>query len=203
MKRLFLGVILLSFFAACSPKNTGPQGAVSKELTTQDWDRLISALVNNDWQTSGRLSEQYLKLYNKKDPGGEAARLRYMYIYSIAGQMGERTIDRKEGLKKVRKFIGLRVEMPSHPIQPSKDCIFNCFWPLDDDKTKIFTSAANKEGTFIHAFETFERPKGLDVENNRGKTLRLGGTLANIELRGQFLAAFGIEVKDCYFEMEE
>lgn len=194
-------LLFLALASACSPKTTGESS--EEGLTEYEWDQIIGALIGDNWAEAHRLAERYLPRFAKNDPGGEASRLRYMYIYSLAGLVGERTVGREAALKKVQKFVGKRVEMPSHPLRPSSECTFNCFWRSEDDPQKIIVASANKTGTFIHAFETFELPEGLDLENNRGKTLRLGGTLAKIELRGQMLSAFGIEVSDCYFELEE
>lgn len=195
---LFVAIALI----ACSPKTTAPQGA-SRGLEEPEWDALIDALIANNWAAAHALCERYLPRFAPNDTSGEAARFRYMYIYSLAGRVGERAVDREAALKKVKKFEGKRVEMPSHPIRPSDECVFNCFWRSEDDPAKIIVASAGGSGTFIHAFETFALPPGLDLEQNRGKNLRLGGTLTKIELRGQTLSAFGIEVSDCYYELED
>lgn len=174
-------------------------------MPASDWDALIMALMANDWPKAHELSGKHLKKHDS-DTSGAVARLRYMYLYSLAGLVGTHQVERSAALKKAKKLEGKAIEMPSHPVE--EKCMFNCIWySTDADSSEsgktLRTVSTNETATYIHAFESYQFVQNIDLKLLKGKMIALGGKLSTVELQGQFLSAFRIVVRDTYYSIDE
>ena len=194
-----LHTLVIAFLALClyACASSKPSIDTTRATEREEWEKLLKALDAEDWKTAALLSGQFVQQKNT-DP--QLARLRYMHIYAIAGQVGERQIERKDALKAVKVHEGKMIMTPRHPL---KDCIFNCIWKPKEvtGNDSLFTSASNKAGIFIHCFEFYKLLKGVNIENYQGKTGRFTGTLESIELQGVSLSAFKLTVKEAELEV--
>jgi hypothetical protein len=156
------------------------------QLTEQDWDRLIPALVQEDWAKAEPLAASYLARFTTEAAlmGEEAATVRYMYLKCVSGLLAQKKLTKPAALAKLKGFEGRPVLTPSRPFRLKG--LFNCF-KLDETERAFFCCSANEGGSQIHTFETFEPADAKilaaapQLEN---KEFRLGAIIQRIEAGG-------------------
>ena len=166
------------------------------QLTEADWNSIIPLLRAEDWPKAEKMSAQPLKkIKPKEDTMYDASNLRYMYLVSVAGELGHKDIDQKEALKKVKHLVGKRIITPGRKYDSK--CIFNC-WKVDSTGV-FFCCRANDIGTELQIFETFEMNDTTffaDRAMLEQRNFRIMATIKEIKTGGQTFPHFEIRFTD-------
>ncbi len=156
-----------------------------KEITGEEWDKLIQLLSADKWNDAEKLSLKYLNKFNDKDDSlADPAIVRYMYIRCVAAKLGNKVYDKDEAVKKVAKFIGKPIITP--PRTFNQECMFNCL-RLTEDKKCMYSCSSNDLHTVIHDFERYEMADTTfldDVSAIEGKDIRIAAFVKTIDAGG-------------------
>lgn len=190
MKNFSLLLILafLTVFPAFGQKRKTPvkparakQTAAPVEISVKEWNAITDALDKEDWTQAATLSSLALNKLKTDNGKKQLARLRYFYLYALAGKVIAAKMTYAELEKTVSSFIGKDFLMPARAI--STDCtkMLNYICASKDDAQVLRVTATNKAGTAIHSFEYVETAENFDTAQNSGKSAFLGGTLQKAE----------------------
>lgn len=172
--RLLFGIMAFSLGSHAS-------AATNQTITSQELDRVFGAISQNNWrsvekETAGLIqrdsqSQRYL-----------IARLRYIYLFSLATQLEKKSLklaDLKQKLSIVEQRL---VIQPWHPVKAKADPCFNFICSDKDKPSLLLTVQANGGGTQIYSFEYFDMGGPVDISSYNGQNARLGGILDKIEI---------------------
>ena len=182
LMKTFLRPVVLFTALLLAPFCHAQEGDI---LTEEDWNSLIPYLVEEDWINAEKVSGELLKRFKgEEEMLDEAGIIRYMYINSIGGLVGNKDIDKEEALKKLKGFEGKVIVTPFNMYK--KGGLFNYLTLSEDGKTWS-KCVANDSATVIHIFETFEMDDKLLIDNAakyEGKTMRLIALIKEIKTGG-------------------
>lgn len=190
--------ILLSFNTAAAQEEQPSQ------LTEADWQAIIPHLEAEEWEQAEKLAADYLKRFKgEKELWDEAGIVRYMYMATVAAQLGDKEISKEDAIKKLKGFEGKNVVTPL--IMYKKDGMFNYF-KIEDEaeegKSKRWVHCmANENATVIHIFDYFEMadPALIDDEvlvRLEGKLLRVSAKIKEIRAEGNAMPRLAVEYTD-------
>ena len=159
------------------------------------YSKLIENLTNENWVMTDSLTTYLLyKINNLDSMTHEKKVLRYISIYSTAGLLNEKSITKEKALIKVKKYEGLEMIMPAHPIK--KNCYINCTYLASDRKNTLFSGVNNSKGTQIFSFEYIKMKDPIDensIKKIEGKFVSLKGKLKKVNLEGNMFPRFKME----------
>jgi hypothetical protein len=202
MKRFILITILISLAAPAAsgqkivrtpPAPVAPRNVPFKtvtEISDADWQTLAGSLQREDWKQSASLAAQHLMALKTENDKKQIAQLRYIYLYSLAGQVlvyntlgnaleTEKTwaeIDRVLATMVNKEFV-----MPARPFTTDCGKKLNVVCQVKDQPNAFRTTATNKEGSGIHSFDYVQFDQTVDIKEFDGKQAFLGGTLRRVE----------------------
>lgn len=200
MKKLIFLTVLICLSAAgifaqpprvpvkITPRNV-PFKTVT-EISDAEWLALATALEKEDWKQSATLANQYLQTLKTENDKKQIAQLRYIYLFSLAGQIlaynaqnnaaeGEKAwveIDRV-----METFIGKEFIMPPRPFASDCEKKLNVICQVKDTPNAFRTTATNQEGNAIHSFDYVMLDQQTDLKEFNGKVTFLGGVLRRAE----------------------
>ena len=178
MKTLFLTLsLILVLVAFVTGQNAD---TTEKKLTDAQWKPLFSALSNEDWKQAFDLSSTYLDQLKNDDNAKSIANLRYMYLYSAAGEVSEGKMTFEDLEKKISIFAGKKIVLPFREISNACQTAFNIICGSTEEKKRAFITASNKTATTIHSFEYIELAQDFDFAKNSGKKGAVLGTVKAI-----------------------
>lgn len=154
-----------------------------KEISAAEWNSLVAALEGEEWTRASSLASAAiakLKLDNDKK---QLARLRYFYLYALAGKAASGKMTYSELEKIVDGFIGQEFLMPSREFLSDCSQKVNYICPVKADDTTLRVTATNKSGTEIHSFEYVKLNEKIDFAAHAGKSAFLGGVLREAEIK--------------------
>jgi hypothetical protein len=174
--------------AKVTPRNV-PFKTVT-EISEADWLALAAALEKEDWKQSATLAAGHLQTLKIENEKKQVAQLRYIYLFSLAGQIlaytaqGSATEREKawtELDRVMETFINKEFVMPPRPF--TTDCAkkLNVICQVKDTPNAFRTTATNKEGNGIHSFDYVQLDQRVDLKEFNGKETFLGGTLRRAE----------------------
>lgn len=154
-------------------------------ITEEDYNRIIPHLMKEDWKESEKISRELLDRFKgDSEMSEDAGIIRYMYLKSVGGLLGEKEIDKAGALKKLKGFEGKNIITPMNMFK--NEGMFN-YLKLNDDGNAWWKCSANNSATIIHIFETFE-VADKDMINNyqkfEGKNLRVFAIIKSIAAGG-------------------
>lgn len=156
-------------------------------ISESEWQKIIAELQKENWADTEKLSAIYLKKIPKnKETADEAAVLRYMYLSSVAGQLGEKTISKEEAVKRTKSIVGKTFITPQ--ITFRQKGMFN-FFRFSEEENKWSKCFANTDNTFIYMFEYYDMANkdliaGDFLKEADGKNFRLTGKIESIAAEG-------------------
>ena len=171
---LLVALLLLSASFAFSQT----QQAVSE----QDWEKLYSALDKEDWKTAADLSGKYLKQTQTGGDKESSARLRYMLIFASAGRVGQREMTHDELGKMLADFTGQELTLPGATFSTKCPAPMNAFCISKDGNFNLSRAAANRAGTYIHAFEYVKLDNSSHLDQRDGEVGVVSGVLSAFQL---------------------
>ncbi|MGI8494565.1 MAG: hypothetical protein ACR2L1_04530, partial [Pyrinomonadaceae bacterium] len=157
--------------------------AVLKEIPETEWKLLVAALEAEDWTRASTLASAAIGRLNTDNDKKQLVRLRYFYLYALAGKAAGGKMTYTELEKITALFIGKEFLMPSRDFLSDCTQKVNYICPVIANETVLRVTATNKSGTEIHSFEYVKLGEKFDFAANEGKTAFLGGTLQEAEIK--------------------
>lgn len=203
MKKVFL-VLFLIFFAFAgvfaqidksSPvaARVLPNGKpiVANGISEDKWNVLVAAISREDWTETSFLAEDYMKQLKAETEDRQLARLRYIYLYALAGQIVDFSVSgkkvgeentRRELERAAKEFTGEDFLLPVRKIRADCEGILNYVCPSKENSDVFRIASTNSTGTSVHSFD-YVKMKGvkLDAAKHTNKNVILGGTLEKAE----------------------
>ena len=169
-------LIILVFAVVCaSPQQSKP----SSTVTDEEFQNVLVAVSNEDWDTAVELSAKYLKQIKVEDE--RLPRLRYIYLYSAAGKVSEGRMEFDALAQSAKDFIGKNVEVPYRRIMlVCSGRAMNFICPSQDSKDKLMVAATNKTGTRILAFEYVQLKEPFDFASHENEPASISGKIQAI-----------------------
>ena len=172
VKQLIYCLILAGLtVTAVQPQQSKPPLTV----TDDDFQSLLVAVSNEEWNKTVALASQYLKQMKSDDE--RLPRLRYIYLYGAAGKTSEGTMEFEDLAKLSRDFVGKDIAVPYRPITGNCSRALNFICPSKDAKDKFMVAASNKTGTTILAFEYVTLKEAFDFSSHEGETASVEGVV--------------------------
>ena len=163
-----------------APKKIAATAAPATEIAAKDWDEIIAALDSENWARATLLSSASISKLKADNNNKQLARLRYFYIYALAGQVAAGTSTFAELEKVADGFIGTEFLMPSREILADCSGRVNYICAVTDAGNELRVTATDRTAT-IHSFEYVGLPQKFDIAQNTGKSAVLRGTLRKAE----------------------
>lgn len=167
------------------------QTAIVKEVSTAEWKILTDALQAEDWKTSALLASKYLGKLKTDNEKKQMARLRYFYLYAVAGKIlaastinlpsAEIDADWKLLDKAISDFTGKEFVLPPRQFKSECKGVLNYICSVKSNDSALRITATNKIGTMIHSFDYILFDNKLVLADFAEKELFLGGKLNRAE----------------------
>ncbi|MBX7172779.1 MAG: hypothetical protein K1X72_17550 [Pyrinomonadaceae bacterium] len=158
-----------------------PKPSSSIEIPEKDWNTILNSLESENWILADNLISQSfikLKVENKKD---QLARLRYFYLYALAGKVSKGKMAFDELEKVTDAFLGKNFLMPPRKILADCKNSLNYICQLKNYNQTLRFTASNKAFDSIHSFEYVMIPEKFDLVKFDGVEVILGGKLKKVE----------------------
>lgn len=167
-----IGLLVCSAYAYAA---SGPT------ITSEELDRVFTAVRQNNWRL---VEKEVLPLIDRSShPQSHLiARLRYIYLFSIAVQIESRDLKYADFKKKLTKVEKRLLIQPWHPVNPDANPCFNQICADKDNPSVLVTIQANRDATQIYSFEYFDMGSPINIDSFKGQNARLGGVLDKIEI---------------------
>jgi hypothetical protein len=159
-------------------------------ISETEWKVLTDALTTENWDRAAFYSSSLLNRLKADNDAKQIARLRYFYLFALAGQILKAHDARKkteeEGAwreldKAVEPLIGKEFVLPPREYRSICDKNLNFICPVKDNEKAFRTTATNKDGTGIHSFDYVTFKNKVDFKDYADKQIFLGGTLKKVE----------------------
>ena len=152
-----------------------PQHACS-EVTDTQWEELLKAAGNEDWNHGFDLAAKYLHELKHSDP--RLPRLRYIFLYTAAGKVSEGKMSYDCLTSVTKNLVGEEIILPYRQISAQqKPADLNFICQPGKEKGMLFVAATNKKGTTVHDFEYIKLRDVFDVEEHDGKWASISGVI--------------------------
>ncbi|MCM3872626.1 MAG: hypothetical protein ND895_18245 [Pyrinomonadaceae bacterium] len=175
MKRIIHSLIFLAVTVVwASPQQPKP----SSTVTDDEFQRVLEAVSNEDWDTTVGLSSKYLKQMKADDE--RLPRLRYIYLYAAAGRVSAGRMEFDDLAQSAKEFVGKSVAVPYRPITLECRGALNFICPSKDSRDKLVVAATNKTGTTILAFEYTQLKEPFDFASHEDEEASIIGTIEAI-----------------------
>ncbi len=160
------------------------------DISEKEWKILTDALLAEDWEKGAFFASLLVDRIKTDDEKKQLARLRYFYLYALAGKFLElsetkQTVKKEATLEELKKasqaFIGKEFLLP--PRQFLSDCEgrVNFICPVKDNEKALRVTATTKNATAIVSFDYVLFDAKLDFNELNATQAFLGGTLKKIE----------------------
>lgn len=159
-------------------------------ISETEWKVLTDALSAENWDRAAVYSAGLLNRLKVDNDAKQIARLRYFYLYALAGRILKAHDDAKtteeeaawrELDRAVEPLIGKEFVLPPREYRSTCEKNLNFICPVKDNEKALRTTATDKEAKGILSFDyvTFEKKVNLKIYDD--KQLFLGGTLKKVE----------------------
>lgn len=163
-----------------SPKQS--PSTVRTKVLENEWREISTALEAEDWERVSSLSASVLKTLKDEDEARRLARLRYFYLFSLAGKVAQGRMTVTELQNIAQAFVGQEFVMLDRNVLSNCDKSLNYICPVRDDKNALRVTATNKAFTTIHSFEYVKLLQPFNFAENSLKNVFVGGKLKKVEI---------------------
>jgi hypothetical protein len=174
MRRIIHCIVLAASFATAWAQQPKP----APTLSDDDFQKVLVAVSNEDWDSAVALSSRFLK--QMKDDDKRLVRLRYIYLYAAAGMVTNGKMEFDDFAKSTKELIGKEVEFPYRPIALECRGAFNFICPSNEKHDRATVAASNKTGTSILAFEYTQLKEPFDFAHHVDEAASISGTIDSI-----------------------
>ena len=173
--------------AAPSAPKPAPTKTVA-EISAADWEILTAALTAEDWNKAASVSARYIGRLKTDNAGKQLARLRYLYLYALAGKILKSAANPREAeavrnqLKEsAANFAGEEFVLPPRAFRADCRDVLNYVCPVKGNEKAFRTTATGKNGTDIFSFDYVVFDRKIEVGEFADKKTFLGGVLRRAE----------------------
>lgn len=152
------------------------------EISAAEWSEIVKSLDAENWNRSSLLSAAAIKKLKTDNEKKQLARLRYFYLYSLAGKIAQKIMPATELERVSQAFIGQDFLMPSREVLSDCTGKVNYICAVKADEKSLRVTATNKTASTINSFEYVKLPEKFDLATNNGKQVFLGGKLKKLEI---------------------
>jgi hypothetical protein len=177
MKRI---VVVLLLLVAVYLTALAQAPKTSAEVSEKQWQDVLVAVSNEEWNKAFQLATQYLGQLKVDDE--RLPRLRYIYLYAAAGRVSEGAVSFEELERLIKDFNGKEIVLPFRTIAVDCHGDLNFICATEATKDKLVIAAANKTGTNIHAFEYVILKEKFDAASHQGEHASIAGVIDAIKL---------------------
>lgn len=164
------------------PKQIPAVAAAIDKVPESDWNEITRALSVEDWNKTALLSGNLLKSLKFENDSRQLARLRYFYLFSLAGKVGQGKMTVAELQNIIQTFVGTEFIMLDRNVLANCNNSLNYVCPAKDDKNSLRVTATNKEFTVIHSFEYVKLLQAFNFTANNLKNVFVRGILKRFEV---------------------
>lgn len=191
MKRVFVTALCISLMASIgfsqvrkpNPKPTAKPVIITiTELSSAEWNEITTSLEAEDWDKTALLSGNFLKKLKTENDKKQLARLRYFYLFALAGKVSQGKMTNSELQNIAQTFIGKDFITLDRNVLNNCDKSLNYVCPSKNSTKTVRITATNKAFTSIHTLETIQLFQPFDFTRNNLKNVFVGGILRSIEL---------------------
>lgn len=197
MKRLFLFTILFCLpicvvdaqkrkpLPKAAPKTAAQtNSALSgvKEISVAEWNAIVAALEKENWSQARLLSSGAIRKLKTDNDKKQLARLRYFFVYALAGEAASGKITYDEFEESVNGFVGREFLMPSRKFLADCAQRVNYICPVGGDEKAVRATATDKSGSAIHLFEYVKLTDKAPAPTSDGRAAFVGGNLQSAEI---------------------
>ena len=159
-------------------------------IPEREWNVMIDALKAEKWDNAAFYASGLLRRLKVDNDKKQIARLRYFYLYSLAGQIlkshdadkqTQEEVAWMELKKATKEFTGKEFILPSRDYRSICDKNLNFICPVTNNEKAFRTAATNKDATAIHSFDYVLFENTIDLNQYSDKQIFLGGTLKRVE----------------------
>lgn len=169
-----------------------------------DYDTLLTQLQNEQWAKAFKSCDRLLKYAEPIDSMEIPTELlRYIYIYTTAGQMNEHQLTQQQALARVKGMKGKKVITPAHTF--STEVHANSTMVSGAKRDTLFSNVDNSAGTQIFSFEYAYIKDGVKEpdEELKDKLIAVRGKLEDITVEGHMLPRFRLMIGDAEYRLEQ
>ncbi|PWU03770.1 MAG: hypothetical protein C5B53_00060 [Candidatus Melainabacteria bacterium] len=150
------------------------------EVTDTQWETLLNATGNEDWNQGFDLAAKYLKELKESDD--RLPRLRYIFLYTAAGKVSEGKMSYDQLSAITKDLVGKEIVLPYRQIAVApKPGDLNFICEPKDTKGQLFVAATNKAGTTIHDFEFIKLKNVFKLEGHDAEFASIFGVIDAIK----------------------
>lgn len=172
-------VLVAAFFLF--PLNLIAQQADLSGDKAKEWDSMIQAVSTENWDTAFTAASRLLERTKTEDKEKRLAKTRYIYLFSAAGRVANKTMSYDELAAAVKPFIGKEIAIPFREVTDNCPGALNFICATGSDKRSLLVAATNKTGTTILSFEYLKFKSDPQLSKYVGKMLAFLGTVTAIE----------------------
>lgn len=165
---------------------------VKADISGEDWDKLETALKLEDWTKTSILANEYLKKLVTETKDGKKARLRYIYLYSLAGKVisysfsgyrDQELLARNLLDEAAKNFVGEEFIFPVRKMLADCKGVVNYVCESKDNAGYLRIAATNADGSSIHFTEYIELSRlKFEVKRYDKADVVLGGKLKGVRI---------------------
>lgn len=168
-------IVYYIFLTACCATTFAQQPKPASTVTDDDFQKVLVAVSNEDWDNALALSSKFLK--QMKDDDKRLLRLRYIYLYAAAGMVTDGKMEFDDFTKSTKEFVGKEVECPYRSITLECRGAFNFICPSNEKHDRATVAASNKKATSILAFEYTQLKEPFDFAHHEDEVASIYGTI--------------------------
>ena len=172
------GIVCYIILAACFITAFAQRPKPASTVTDDDFQKVLVAVSNEDWDAAVALSSKFLKQMTDDDK--RLVRLRYIYLYATAGMVTNGKMEFDDFAKSTKEFVGKEVEFPYRPIALECRGAMNFICPSSEKRDRATVAATNKTGTSILAFEYTQLKEPFDFAHHENEAASISGTIDSI-----------------------
>lgn len=194
----FAIVILLCLLPSLTINGQGNDASMTK------YRELLHAVQNGNWKYLDKEVPKFIKAEDNGDKLILNEIVSYFHIHSVSALMNEGKLNQKQAIQKVKIYEGKSIIIPGHPFKDK--CQFDCLFPMDEDRSRLFCTSSNDNKTIIYSFEYFQLDKAITdefIKQNEGKILRIRARLKDISVEGNMLPRFRMEFDDVQMKFDD
>lgn len=163
-------------------------------ISETEWRILTDALTAENWDRASFYASGWINRLKVDNETKQIARLRYFYLYSLAGRIfkahenGKKTDEQvawRELDKAVEDLIGKEFVLPPREYRSTCEKNLNFICPVKDNEKAFRTSATNKDAKGILSFDYVIFEKKIDLKAYEDNQIFLGGTLKRVEFNDE------------------
>lgn len=170
----------------------------AQNITNKEWAELSEMYDNEEWEKTGGLA---LTLLNKTEDkeSDQYAKILYMYIFSVAGQVIDEKMSIDEAEQTLNQYIGQNIITPPRPVTDqsmgANTLILNKEFPIAG-----FSVTQGSNPAYIHSYEQFTFSYPVKYSEYKDMSVACGGKLSSVKVNRKENErwVFDLQFNECF-----